>query len=57
MRRGVLDALATNGAGAVHDTEVARFGVTSEDVGQGIKSGLFGPVASAPTVLYSHPDG
>jgi hypothetical protein len=42
MRRGVLDALATNGAGAVHDTEVARFGVTSEDVGAGIKSGLFG---------------
>lgn len=42
MRNGVLDALATNGAGAVHDTEVARFGVTSEDVGAGIKSGLFG---------------
>ena len=42
MRNGVLDALATNGAGAVHDTEVARFGVTSEDVGAGIKTGLFG---------------
>ena len=42
MRRGVLTALATNGAGAVHDTEVARFGVTSEDVGAGIKSGMFG---------------
>lgn len=42
MRRGVLGAIATNGAGAVHDTEVARFGVTSEDVGAGIKTGLFG---------------
>lgn len=42
MERGVLSALATNGAGAVHDTEVARFGVTSEDVGAGIKTGLFG---------------
>lgn len=42
MRRGVLTALATNGAGAVHDSEVARFGVTSEDVGAGIQSGMFG---------------
>jgi hypothetical protein len=42
MRRGVVAAIATNGAGAVHDTEVARFGVTSEDVGAGIKTGLFG---------------
>jgi hypothetical protein len=42
MRRGVVAAVATNGAGAVHDTEIARFGVTSEDVGEGIKSGLFG---------------
>ncbi len=42
MRRGILTALATNGAGAVHDSEVARFGVTSEDVGAGIASGMFG---------------
>jgi hypothetical protein len=42
MRRGIISAIATNGAGAVHDSEVARFGVTSEDVGAGIKSGLFG---------------
>lgn len=42
MQRGVLDALATNGAGAVHDSEVARFGTTSEDVGAGIKTGTFG---------------
>ena len=42
MQNRVLDALATNGAGAVHDSEVARFGVTSEDVGAGIKTGLFG---------------
>jgi len=42
MRQGIVAAIATNGAGAVHDTEIARFGVTSEDVGAGIKSGLFG---------------
>jgi len=42
MARGVLDGLALNGAGAVHDSEVARFGQTSEDVGAGIQSGMFG---------------
>ncbi len=42
MARGILDGLALNGAGAVHDSEVARFGQTSEDVGAGIKTGLFG---------------
>ena len=42
MQRGILDGLALNGAGAVHDSEVARFGVTSEDVGAGIASGTFG---------------
>ena len=42
MKRGVVAAIATNGAGAVHDTEIARFGVTSEDVGAGIKTGMFG---------------
>lgn len=42
MQRGVLDGLALNGAGAVHDSEVARFGQTSEDVGAGIQSGMFG---------------
>jgi len=42
MARGTLDALALNGAGAVHDSEVARFGQTSEDVGAGIRTGMFG---------------
>jgi hypothetical protein len=42
MEKGVLDAIALNGAGAVHDTESARFGQTSEDVGAGIKTGMFG---------------
>lgn len=42
MEKGIIDGLALNGAGAVHDSEVARFGQTSEDVGAGIKTGLFG---------------
>lgn len=51
MKRGVLAAIATNGAGAVHDTEVARFGVTSEDVGEGIKSGMFGMAEETGTFI------
>lgn len=51
MKRGVLAAIATNGAGAVHDSEVARFGVTSEDVGEGIKSGMFGMAEETGTFI------
>jgi len=42
MRRGVITALAMNGAGAIHDSEIARFGVTSENVVEGMLSGTFG---------------
>lgn len=42
MRRGVITALAMNGAGGIHDSEIARFGVTSEDVVDGMHTGLFG---------------
>ena len=33
MERGILTALAMNGAGIIHDTEIALRGKTSEDVG------------------------
>lgn len=42
MRRGVITALAMNGAGAIHDSEIARFGETSEDVVDGMRTGMFG---------------
>lgn len=42
MRRGVITALAVNGAGAIHDSEIARFGATSEDVVDGMLTGNFG---------------
>jgi deoxyhypusine synthase len=42
MRRGVITALAMNGAGAIHDSEIARFGQTSEDVVEGMRTGMFG---------------
>ncbi|MCM8790930.1 MAG: hypothetical protein NC938_04435 [Candidatus Omnitrophica bacterium] len=42
MRRGVIKAVALNGAGIIHDTEIAMIGRTSEDVGEGILNGSFG---------------
>jgi hypothetical protein len=42
LRRGVLGGIAMNGAGIIHDTEVAMVGGTSEDVDAGIGQGAFG---------------
>lgn len=42
MERGYITHLALNGAGVVHDLELARFGETSEDVAVELKEGRFG---------------
>lgn len=42
IKRGVVKTVALNGAGVIHDTEIAMIGRTSEDVGQGIVDGTFG---------------
>lgn len=42
MRRGVITSLSMNGAGAIHDSEIAFFGETSEDVVEGMHTGMFG---------------
>jgi hypothetical protein len=42
MERGFVQGLALNGAGIVHDFEIAFAGRTSEDVGKGILDGRFG---------------
>lgn len=42
MRRGVIDHVAMNGAGAIHDFEIATAGRTSEDVGTQLPKGEFG---------------
>jgi len=42
VERGRLAAIAMNGAGLVHDFEMAWGGRTSEDVGPGLDRGLFG---------------
>jgi hypothetical protein len=42
MERGLVTGLAMNGAGIVHDFELAVAGQTSEEVADGLGSGAFG---------------
>jgi hypothetical protein len=42
IERGCLDHVAMNGAGAIHDYELARIGATTENVARYIRSGEFG---------------
>ena len=42
MRRNLITHVAMNGAGAIHDFELAYNGATSEDVSENIEDGSFG---------------
>jgi hypothetical protein len=42
MERKIITAIAMNGAGSIHDFEIALAGSTSEDVASSIKDGSFG---------------
>jgi hypothetical protein len=42
MERGFIDQVAMNGAGAIHDYELARIGATTESVDRYIRTGEFG---------------
>jgi hypothetical protein len=42
MERGLVSAVATNGAGIIHDFEIALAGATSEDVDASLGPGRFG---------------
>jgi hypothetical protein len=42
MKRGFVSALALNGAGIIHDFEIALSGATSEDVDESLGPGRFG---------------
>jgi hypothetical protein len=42
MERGLVSALALNGAGVIHDVEIAMAGATSEDVDAALGPGRFG---------------
>jgi hypothetical protein len=42
MQKGIISAVAMNGAGIIHDVEIAMHGQTSEDVAATIGDGSFG---------------
>ncbi len=42
LQRGLIDHVAMNGAGAIHDYELARIGATTESVARYIRTGEFG---------------
>ncbi len=51
MERGFVSAIATNGAGVIHDFEIALSGATSEDVDATLGSGAFGMAEETGTQL------
>ncbi len=51
MERGFIQGLALNGAGIVHDFEIAFAGRTSEDVGERIRDGSFGAARETGELL------
>jgi hypothetical protein len=48
MERGIVSAVCTHGAGAIHDMELAYHGQTSEDPAQTMRGGQFGMVEETP---------
>jgi deoxyhypusine synthase len=51
MKRGVISCLAMNGAGIIHDLELALVGKTSEEVEAGIDDGSFGMARDTAELL------
>ena len=51
MRRGVVTAIALNGAGIIHDCEIAMVGRTSEEVADVLGAGQFGAARETGEVL------
>lgn len=51
MERGIITSLSLNGAGIIHDFELAFIGQTSEDVDKEILSGAFGMAEETGSML------
>jgi hypothetical protein len=51
MLRGYISAIATNGAGVIHDFELALSGQTSEEVDEALGPGRFGMAEETATLL------
>ena len=50
-RQGFITHFGSNGAAGIHDTELARFGHTSEDVGVQLEDGSFGMAADTAALV------
>jgi len=53
MEVGIIKCLALNGAGIIHDTEAANWGITSEDVADALNDGSFGMVKETVEFINS----
>ena len=51
MQRGLISCIALNGAGAIHDVEIALEGKTSEDVAASLHKGKFGMALEAGELI------
>lgn len=51
MEEGIIGGIALNGAGAIHDVEVALEGKTSEEVGAELDEGTFGMAEETATFI------
>jgi deoxyhypusine synthase len=51
INRGIIKCLVLNGAGVIHDFEIAYIGYTSEDVAKGIQDGSFGMAKETATFI------
>ena len=51
MERGIITGVAMNGAGIIHDLELAMVGQTSEDVAAALEDGTFGMAAETCSFL------
>ncbi len=52
MQRGILTGVALNGAGIIHDLEVAMTGRTSEEVGPALDDGSFGMAEETAAAIH-----
>jgi hypothetical protein len=57
MERNVLTCVAMNGAGPIHDVEIALAGHTSEDVQAGLRDGAFGMARETGDLIQEALDG
>ncbi|HEY7527617.1 MAG TPA: hypothetical protein VH660_00575 [Candidatus Deferrimicrobiaceae bacterium] len=53
LEKGLFDCVSMNGAGVIHDTELALAGKTSEDVAERLSDGSFGMARETAQFIHS----